>query len=228
MAKVTVPAINVGDEIKVSTLNDFIASANAVPGSINAENVMNEGIDRRNLALKSIQETNTTGTYYYLAGYNNHEVPASSGFGNLVSTTGDSPIIGPFNCLNNEWILVNCSFMLFAPPPVTKADSYNGNHEARFILEATDMTASTVSKIGGTERRFNHFMVMEDSPDGFHAGLRYSCTIVAAFKTETTSSGTNQIRIALKGRDMYSNLLNLTNADCKVREIKLFARVLKK
>ena len=226
MAKVTVPSINVGDEIKVSTLNDFIGSANAVPGSINADNVMNEGIDRRNLALQSVQEF-STGTHYYYGGYNQHDVPASSGFGVLTSTTGDTPKIGPINCSNNEWILVNCSFSINAPPPITNAATGHGGHEARFVLQTEDHVGSTVSHIGGTERRFNTFMVMDDTSPT-HAGLRYSCTIVAAFKSETTSTGSNEIYISLLGRDLYSNLPNITNADCKVEEIKLFARVIKK
>ena len=95
------------------------------------------------------------------------------------------------------------------------------------MLKTNDHVANTASYIGGTERRFNSFMVMDDTSPT-HAGLRYSCTIVAAFKSETTSTGSNEIYISLLGRDLYSNLPNLTNADCKVEEIKLFARVIKK
>jgi len=228
MAKISVPSIEVGDEIRLDALNDFIDSANAVPGSINADNVMDEGIDRRNLALKSIQEFNSSGQYYYLGGDNEHTVQGTTWFGDVFDTAvGTLPVrIGPIVCSNNEWVLVNCSFSLYAEPPTSVAATNFGGMEFRFVLQTEELVSGYVSQIGGTERRFNSFMVMDDTAPT-HSGTRYSCTIVAAFKAPVTSTGSDEIYISLLGMCSLSNVSALFFTG-KVKEIKLFARVIKK
>jgi hypothetical protein len=72
MAKVTVPvsSIQEGDLIGVTGLNEFISSVNQLDGNlsgINGENVQNEGIEKRNLAVipDSINHRPLTVTYTY-------------------------------------------------------------------------------------------------------------------------------------------------------------------
>ena len=52
MGIVAIPSINVGDEITSTTINTFIASVNALPTTINEDNVRDQGIDRRNIAAR--------------------------------------------------------------------------------------------------------------------------------------------------------------------------------
>lgn len=236
MAKVTVPSINVGDEIKEDTFNDFITSANAVPGSINADNVMNEGIDRRNLAADSVQLVKNTSIHVYQFGDTDHDVVGTSSFQTLSNPLAGHPAAvgrpSPIECDNGDWIMVHCSFSFRAVQPLTVAGSNFGGQEVHFRLIFDDIEAGTVmTEIGGTERRFNHFMVMDDLVSQ-HAHLRYSCTIVAAFQAVTTGSGNNKIAVALQGRDMLTRLSALLGQYqgglTIVSELKLIARVIKR
>ena len=234
MAKVTVPSINVGDEIKEDTFNDFITSANDVPGSINADNVMNEGIDRRNLAADSVQLVKDTSIHVYQFGDTDHDVTGTTSFQTLSNPLAGHPAMvgrpNPIECDNGDWIMVHCSFSIKADPgnflvPVAAANK--GGQEVHFRLIFDDIEAGTVlSEIGGTERRFNSFMVMDDT-NPQHAQLRYSCTIVAAFQAVTTGSGNNKIAVALQARDMYSKDTTIDGLTI-VSELQLIARVIKR
>tara|TARA_R110002110_G_scaffold51786_1_gene151488 strand:- start:1307 stop:2017 length:711 start_codon:yes stop_codon:yes gene_type:complete len=236
MAKVTVSSINVGDEIKASTFDDFIISANAVPGSINADNVMDEGIDRRNLAADSVQLVRDSFIYVYQYGDSDHDVTGTSSFQTLTTgVAGQVAMVGnltPIECDNGDWIMVHCSFSFRAATPLTAAGANFGGQEVHFRLIFDDLVAGTVlTEIGGTERRFNCFMVMDDLVSQ-HAQLRYSCTIVAAFQAVTTSTGKNKIAVGLQGRDRLTRLSALLGQYqgglTIVSELKLFARVIKR
>ena len=133
-------------------------------------------------------------------------------------------------CDNGDWIMVHCSFSFRADPSAFAlvASSNKGGQEVHFRLIFDDIVAGTVlTEIGGTERRFNSFMVMDDSPGKMHAHLRHSCTIVAAFQAVTTSTGKNKIAVGLQARDMYSKDFTI-DGHTIVSEIKLFARVIKR
>jgi hypothetical protein len=198
-------------------------SVNAVPTSgLNAENIRDEGIDRRNLATDCVQDVKSSSVYYYLSSFD-HKVTGQNTSWQLIESSG-TPIsvgrAGPINCNSNEWIMVNCSFSFRAESGIIPATHMKGGQEVHFKLQWKDSVSGAVNDIGGTERRFNTFMVMNG---GLHSNLRYSCTIVGAFRPSTTS----EITIDLLGRDRRSND-PLIEGLCFVEEVTMFARVIKR
>ena len=234
MAIITIPTIKIGDEIKVETFNEFITSVNAVSTSgLNAENIRDEGIDRRNLATNSVQEMFDTGIYSYSSA-DDHEVIGAYPSWNKVSdiSTGKKIEVGrptAIECKDNEWIMVNCSFSFRAAASVLIPASFNsGGQEVHFKLRWQDLTAGTINDIAGTERRFNTFMVMDTSiGQKYHSNLRYSCTIVGAIQPLSTTSGTHEIAIDLQARDQRSKD-PLQAGQCVVEQVTMFARVIKR
>ena len=230
MALITIPAIQIGDEIKVDTFNDFITSVNAVSTSgINAENIRDEGIDRRNLAASSVQEVFDTGIYSYSSAGDHEVIGSYPSWGQVRETsTGNDIQVGwpiGIESKDNEWIMVNCSFSFRAAATVLILASGNkGGQEVHFKLRWKDLTAGTINDIAGTERRFNSFMVMDT---GYHSNLRYSCTIVGAIQPPSTLGGTHEIAIDLQARDQRSND-PLMAGQCIVEEVTMFARVIKR
>ena len=235
MAFVSVPAINIGDEIKVDTLNTFISEIQAVPGNINEENVRDEGIDRRNLAASAIQQFEDTGVYIYRSS-DDHEVTGSGTLFKTVqhSTNGHPIEVGTISCENGDFILISCSFSFRAGTNTGLASSQNqGGYEVHFRLVFDDLVAGiALQPMAGTERRFNNFMSMHtrlSSPK--HAFTRYSCTIVAALQADTTTggttAGTNAIAVGLQARDRLSNNASL-DGFAIVEEVQLFARVIRR
>jgi len=233
MAFVSVPAINIGDEIKVDALNTFVSEIQAVPGNINEENIRDEGIDRRNLAASSIQKFEDTGVYIYRSS-DDHEVTGSGTLFQTVqhSTNGHPIEVGTISCENGDFILISCSFSFRAGTNTGLASSQNqGGYEVHFRLVFDDLSAGiALQPMAGTERRFNNFMSMHErlgTGTEKHAFTRYSCTIVAALQADTTTAGTNQIAVGLQARDRLSNNTSL-NGFAIVEEVQLFARVIRR
>jgi len=226
MAFVTIPSINTGDEIKVENFNDFITSVNAVTSSINAENIRDEGIDRRNLATNSVQEIRVGSDLFKDSGDTFQVAGSTTSFVPINSTTTGLPIkVGVVNSKDDEFIMVNCSFSFTANNPKTFVETDNrGGQEVEFKLQYKDYVSGVVADIGGTKRAFNSFMSMHGN---YHANLRYSCTIVAAFIPDSTTTGLHEIEVNLLGMDHYSNS-NYPLGNCVVHDVTMFARVIKR
>ena len=236
MAKITVPAINVNDEIKIDEFNDFINSCNAVTGNINAENVRDEGIDRRNIALEAVQVTANTNTYRHQSNAE-HEVPQGVIYGIVESTTAGYAEIGNIPCDTGDKIFVSCSFSFFCESNRLLA-KYNlaagpGGYEMGFKLQFADTSGSgTYNDLPGTTRKFNNLLILH-SVSGIgdqHADLRGSITITGLVDTSTitpTGTNTHQIKVRLVGFSSRSNDSTVLDADGKVESISMHGRVIK-
>ena len=240
MAFITVPSINIGDEIKVDTLNSFIDEVNAVPTAINAENIRDEGIDRRNLATSSVQKvTKASGLYLYSSDVEHYfdnnawttvtqKYSPSSG---LVGS-GHPIMVGrtlAITCEDYEWVLVNCSFSFRTNVTTPKlATVGDGGQEVYFRLLWDDVGAGVVlNYVDGTERRFNNYIAIGAPSALYHARTRYSCTIVAAIRPSDYGLGTHNVAIALQSRVFEAN--NSTpNAFAIIESVSMSARVIKR
>ena len=70
---------------------------------------------------------------------------------------------------------------------------------------------------------------MLDGAQRYHSNNRYSCTIVALIQAQATTSGTNNIRVGLQGRDKYSNdPTGIIDGEAFVEEVQMFARVIRR
>ena len=232
MAFITIPSINVGDEIKVSTLNSFIDEVNAVPTNINADNIRDEGIDRRNLASFSVQKVAKTEGVYLYSSDTDHTI-TNNVFTTVQNDTSGHPIMvgrtAAITCEDNEWILVNCSFSFRTNVHTSSvATAGRGGQEVHFRLLWDDVGAGVVlNYVLGTERRFNNFMAMGTTGSQHHARTRYSCTIVAAIRPSDFNLGSHNVAIALQGKVIEASGI-ATNAFAVVESVSMFARVIKR
>lgn len=244
MAFITVPSINIGDEIKVDTLNSFIDSVNAVPTNINAENIRDEGIDRRNLATDSVQVMSQKSIYYYAS--DEEHVIKGSGTSWVTVTQEDTSgggsghpvMVGrptTITCEDDEWVMVNCSFSfragskavtgITAPLAITQN---KGGPEVRFRLIWDDVAQGvSLSYVSGTERRFNSFLGMDGGGIRRHASARYSCTIVGAIKPSLYNSGNHTIAVGLQAIDRLSNDQS-NQSSAVIESVSMIARVIKR
>ena len=234
MALITIPAINVGDEIKESTLNTFVNSVTAVNGNINQENIQDEGIDRRNLALDSIQKFDDTGLYFFKSDKEFEVTFTGNAFGLIRDSNNIDVAVGKgagIELKNFEFLLITCSFSFRAGHKTggVPFNSNKGGYEVHFRLVFDDAVANiNQDPIPGTERRFNNFLVL-DGAQRYHSNNRYSCTIVALIQAQATTSGTNNIRVGLQGRDKYSNdPTGILDGEAFVEEVQMFARVIRR
>ena len=235
MAKITVPAINVNDEIKIDEFNDFINSCNAVTGNINADNVRDEGIDRRNIALEAVQVTANTNTYRHQSNAE-HEVPQGVIYGIVESSTAGYAEIGNIPCDTGDKIFVSCSFSFFCESNRLLAN-YNdailcpGGYEMGFKLQFADTSGSgTYNDLPGTTRKFNNLLILHGVTGADkHADLRGSITITGLVDTSTitpTGTNTHQIKVRLVGFSSRSRI-SVLDADGKVESISMHGRVIK-
>jgi len=231
MAIVTVPSLNIGDEIKVENFNDFITSVNDVSiNGINADNIRDEGIDRRNLATKCVQDVRSNAHYLFRNSGERFNVIGNVNLFSIRSTTTNTPIkVGPISSKDNEFIMVHCSFAFTADNPLTRPATHGfGGQEVAFKLQYKDNVSGVVDDIGGTRREFGNYLRMKaQSGNQYHANLRYSCTIVAAFLPASTSTGLHEIEVELLGTDGLPGLSS-AGGTCEVHDVTLFARVIKR
>ena len=236
MAFITVPSINVGDEITVDTFNTFITEVNNVQGNLNDENIQNEGIDRRNINTDAIQKLNTSSKYLYRSS-DDHVIPGPATIFQTITQidltgagSGHPIMVGRPTTIdldNSEFLLVNCSFSFRVMEPLIPSASSagNGGYQVEFRLVYDDTVAGiALAEVSGTQRKFTHFMSMHN---GFHADTRYSCTIVAAIQATSTSTGKNKMAVSLQGKNIMSNNTS-TSGIAVVEEVQMFARVIRR
>lgn len=233
MAFITVPSINIGDEIKFETFNDFIDEVNAVPTNINADNVQDEGIDRRNLATSSVQKSSGFQGVYSYRSDSDHTI-TSNLFTTVQNDVSGHPIMvgrtAAIPCEDHEWIMVNCSFSFRTNVNTVKdANAGSGGQEVHFRLLWDDVGAGVVlNYVAGTERRFNNFLAIGTTTSNrYHVRTRYSCTIVALLRPSDFGLGTHNVAIGLQSRVMESNTTG-SNAFAVVDSVSMFARVIKR
>ena len=232
MAFITIPSIKIGDEITVDTLNTFINEVNAVPTAINADNIRDEGIDRRNLDSGSVQKVFKTEGVYLYSSDTDHTI-TSNLFTTVQNDTSGHPIMvgrtAAITCEDYEWILVNCSFSFRTNVTTSSIATHNrGGQEVHFRLLWDDVGAGVVlNYVPGTERRFNNFIAMGTTGSQHHARTRYSCTIVAAIRPSDFNLGTHNVAVALQGKVIEANG-TASNAFAIVDSVQMLARVIKR
>lgn len=234
MAFITVPSIKIGDEIKFETFDDFINEVNAVsPSGINAENIRDEGIDRRNLASSSVQFASNLSSYNYQSNLT-HYIPKThpNFFQITTSPSGGTPIeVGYFECAAGEWIFIGCSFSFECDGVRTNhPNNTTGAYELRFRLMWEDIEDGYfAAPMNGTERHFSSTLMCNGS-NATKANLRYSCTIVSAVKPSayrTTNSGNHNIKVKLQGMALQS-LDSSAVTEGVINSVSMHGRVIKR
>tara|TARA_Y100001937_G_scaffold42697_1_gene60438 strand:- start:339 stop:1022 length:684 start_codon:yes stop_codon:yes gene_type:complete len=227
MAQVKIPSLLTGNQITTTDINDFINSVNSISGNVNSDNVRDEGIDRRNLGLQSVQiisgatQTPTqTGSHFISSG--SYTIPTQANFcyDPILSSTGTRIQVSGIQCDNGDKILVHCSFSF---QTLTRSNNNIGGPEVRFKIFETESQGSTFGGIPGSERRFNNFLEI----DGQSTNVDYSCTIVCLLEASTTSSGVNDYTFDLRGFAMPSLGSNVAITGI-LRNCHMFYRVIKK
>jgi hypothetical protein len=226
MGKVTVPKLLVGSSITSTDINTFISSVNALNGTINDDNVRVEGIDKRNIALRNIQDTTKSSAENYFSDGNDLTISQTQ---NVFTPLVQSLSIGPFVCSNDDTILVHCSFAFFVKEnSAVVVTGTQGAPTVRFRLGFQDTYAQTAGAVTRTERRYTSYLVSGSR----YVTLRDTCTIVSAFRPTTTTgtnAGSNRLFFTLDAYCGYSRGTGPTNnLDAKVVQAQMFARVVKK
>ena len=230
MAKVSVPDLQIGNQITTSDFNTFITEMNAVGGDINQNNVRDEGIDRRNIANSTVQVTDhfSNSTIYHREAAGPYSIPNQTTwpFAILFASGNPALVLGgsaTLECDNSDWIIVQCSFTFSLTASTVLASFNKGSPQANFRLCYEETQSATTGPIGGSIRRFNSYLV----GGSFHVPSRSSCTIVAAVEAPTTSSGTNRYNFWLDAKCYHSKDTSITTVG-EISQVQLFARVIKK
>tara|TARA_Y100000114_G_scaffold55752_1_gene51008 strand:+ start:2175 stop:2855 length:681 start_codon:yes stop_codon:yes gene_type:complete len=226
MGKVKVPNLQVGSSITSTDINTFILSVRGLEGTINDENVRLEGIDKRNIALRNVQDTTKSSSEHYFSSGSSFSVIQTQ---NVFVPLVQSLQIGPITCENDDKVLIHCSFAFFLKehsslgvPNITLAP------EVRFRLGYQDTFAQTAGEVIRSERRYSSVLASNNQ----YVTLRDTCTIVSVYRPETTTgtnAGKNRLFFTLEGFSDYSQSAGPTkNLDAKVVQAQLFARVIKR
>ena len=232
MGKVTVPKLLVGSPITSTDINTFILSVRGLQGAINDENVRLEGIDKRNIALRNIQDTTKSPSENYFSSGSSFTITQTQ---NVFVPLVQSLSIGPITCENDDTVLIQCSFAFFAKEnsPVTVSGAsygptWQGAPTVRFRLGYQDTFAQTAGEVIRSERRYSSVLASNNQ----YVTLRDTCAIVSVYRPETTTgtnAGKNRLFFTLEGFSGYSLGAGPTNnLDAKVVQAQLFARVIKR
>ena len=232
MGKVKVPNLQVGSSITSTDINTFILSVRGLEGTINDENVRLEGIDKRNIALRNVQDTTKSSSEHYFSSGSSFSVTQTQ---NVFVPLVQSLQIGPITCENDDKVLIHCSFAFFVKEhsPVTVSgtsygSTWQGAPSVRFRLGYQDTFAQTAGEVIRSERRYTSVLASSSQ----YVTLRDTCTIVSVYRPETTTgtnAGKNRLFFTLEGFSGYSlGAGPIKNLDAKVVQAQLFARVIKR
>ena len=232
---VKVPSINVGDEIKIETINEFINDVNSVPKNINEDNVRIEGIDRRNIKNKSVQELDPQGVFRSHSSFT-YEVPHTTVLSPVFeSSTGRRVQTGNSNAFNGETVIVffSCEYVFDPGTAVSDPIGANtGGPEIKFSLQFRDLQTlhHNYNQIKGTERQFNTFL--STKTDKKFSFLTGACTIVGAIQAATTTSGSNAFEIVPHVGHNYTDNNSCgalaRNGSCVLKNINLYTKIVRR
>ena len=237
MGKVSIPKLATGNSITSSSINTFITSLNGLNGNINADNVSDGGIDRRNLVLRSVQDTSRTVGGGYFVTNTDLTVQELGGYREILPASGPKLKVGPIDCENGDTFLIHCSFSIDLFSNLGNANTgflTHGMPQVKFLIEAQDQYGVAQTNIHGSKRAFRSSLL-----DGtVYPATRTSCTIVVAYEAPTTTgvnAGKNRMSFELKGFCQFSLLTTTAgttngnpNINAEVENAQIFARVIKR
>tara|TARA_R110002167_G_scaffold126962_1_gene308143 strand:+ start:841 stop:1542 length:702 start_codon:yes stop_codon:yes gene_type:complete len=233
MGIVAIPSINVGDEITSTTINTFIASVNALPTTINEDNVRDQGIDRRNIAANCATYTDQTADFWYKSNAS-HVISTATGgvFGlttpNITIGAGSSLTLAP-----DEKMIIYCSFEYHVVLDLTASIRLNrddaslpGAYEVQFSLGWKYNGTPSYSAIVGSLRKSNIILASyEPTIPGYWFTPKASLTIVTVI--ENTTGLSKNYNITLLGQAIRSNDFAKT-VIANVESVQLFAKIVRK
>lgn len=245
MGKVTIPDINVGDEIVSADINTFISSINTISSSatLNGDNLREQAIDRRNLAhnVATYTERDSTSDKYHYNSDSDHLITTGNDDGVTITlfdtlTSGGNTLgvgansDGLITLAPKEYMVITCSFEYHVNYDAAKArtrESGEGGYQVEFKLQYRHSSSSNYFDIQGTLRKSNIILACykPSSDVGAYYTPKASMTIVTVI--ENTTVGDVDYEVALAARAFRSRNAS-SNITANVKRVQMFAKVVRK
>ena len=239
MAKVTIPDLTLDEEITSAEINTFITSINALPNNLNDDNVREQGIDRRNIALNAVTLVDDADKYLYKSNSDHAIATAGAGLTKMTDGVSSYPIgvgsgaSGLITLANGEKMIVWASFeyhVVLNATHVKNRNSGDGAYEVWFQFGVRNSGGGTAySALPKTLRKSNLILADRQSTVGGIPGKHFtpkaSLTISTVIHNDT--GGNQNYDVALLG---YASRSIATGAtiEAKVVRVQMFAKIVRK
>ena len=250
MPIITIPDnIKEGQEITTTDINDFITQINntgkGIDTRLNGKNIRNEGIDRRNIVKKQVQEVGDIngGNYgdgkWVRFGPVNPLAPPiwfqnSAGIPNpgLLSQSwipshflgfGHLPFINKIPVQEGDQVIVTCSFAFSVfPLDVGSNNTINSSSDSYGGYQVTFELAGWP----GTKRIFNTMAASNVQSGGYRwVGTQNTCTIVGYWDVTTET----KLIAALTAKSQRSRLQSSPkDAVVRIKNFHMFAKIVRR
>lgn len=239
MAKITIPTINLDDEITSTDINTFINSVNALPNNLNEDNVREQGIDRRNVAQNCATLTGTSDLYRYRSD-DDHAIPTNTtGVGTMTDGVSVYPIgvgagaSGLITLADGEKMIVWASFEYHVKYNVANTqdrDAGDGAYELWFQLGSRNSGGATpYVGIGSTLRISNIVLADRRNASGLLRGRHFlpKASLTISTVIENTTGGNQTYGVALLGQARRS-ITNVITVEAYVKKVQMFCKVVRR